>query len=270
MNWKLKAALGATTLLLATQSAAQITFYEGEGYRGRAFTTAKQVWNFERAGYNDRASSVVVERGRWEVCTDARFEGTCVILRRGSYDSLSRLGMNDRISSVRPVNQQASYQNPEPEPLPAPTYEYRRRANERVYEAPVTDVRAVVGPPEQRCWVERQQVVEERRGDKNVGGAILGGIIGGVLGHQVGGGRGKDAATAGGAVAGALIGANQGRGDGGAVAYDKDVQRCREVASTTLAYWDVTYNFRGAEHRIQMSAPPGNTVAVNSRGEPRQ
>ena len=50
MNLKLKAALGATAILLATQAAAQITFYEGEGFRGRAFTTDKQVWNFERVG----------------------------------------------------------------------------------------------------------------------------------------------------------------------------------------------------------------------------
>ena len=269
MNWKLKAALGATTVLLATQAAAQVTFYEGEGFRGRAFTTDKQVWNLERSGFNDRASSAVVERGRWEVCTDARFEGGCVVLRRGSYESLSGLGMNDRISSVRPLSQQASYQTDAPEPLATPNYEYRRRASERVYEVPVTSVRAVVGPPEQRCWVERQQVTEERRGGNNVGGAIVGGILGGVLGHQVGSGRGNDAATAGGAVAGALIGRNAGRGEGG-VTYDKDVQRCATTASTTPAYWDITYDYRGMEHRIQMSAAPGRTISVNGNGEPRQ
>jgi uncharacterized protein YcfJ len=268
MNWKLKAALGATTVLLATQAAAQITFYENDGFRGRAFTTDRQVVNFAQQGFNDRASSVVVDRGRWEVCTDARFEGKCVVLRQGSYASLNGLGVNDRISSVRPVNQQARFENEAPAPLPAPTYEYRQRANERVYEAPVTSVHAVMGSPEQRCWVERQQVVEERRGDTNVGGAILGGILGGVLGHQVGGGRGKDVATAGGAVAGALIGGNSGRGDG--VTYDKDVQRCRTVASGSPAYWDVTYNYRGTDHQVQMSAPPGNTIAVNRNGEPRQ
>ena len=48
-------------------------------------------------------------------------------------------------------------------------------------------------PREQRCWVERQQVVEDRS-DVNVPGAIAGAVIGGVLGHQVGGGRGKDIA----------------------------------------------------------------------------
>ena len=269
MNWKLKAAMGATTILLATQAAAQITFYEHDGFRGRAFTTDKQVGNFERYGFNDRASSVVVDRGRWEVCTSARFEGNCVVLRKGSYESLSGLGMNDRISSVRPVNQQAVYQNEAPEPLAAPNYDYRRRTNERIYDAPVTSVRAVVGPPEQRCWMERQQVTEERRGDANVGGAVVGALLGGVLGHQVGGGRGKDVATAGGAIAGGLIGANAGRGDGGGT-YSKDVQRCKEVASSKPEYWDVTYDYRGTEHRIQMSTPPGNTIAVNSRGEPRQ
>ena len=268
MNWKLKAALGATTVLLATQAAAQITFYEHDGFRGRAFTTDRQVGNFANQGFNDRASSVVVDRGRWQACTDERFGGTCVILRQGSYESLSGMGINDKISSVRQVNQNATYRNEEPVPLPAANYEYRQRANERVYEAPVTSVRAVVGPPEQRCWIEREQVSGSGRGDANVGGAVLGAIIGGVLGHQVGGGRGKDVATAGGAVAGGLIGANQGRGDSGG--YDRDVQRCSNVASTTPAYWDVTYDYRGREHRVQMSAPPGNTIAVNRNGEPRQ
>ena len=268
MNWKLKAALGLATSVLATQAAAQITFYEHDGYRGRAFTTGQEVRNFANQGFNDRASSVVVDRGRWEVCTDARFNGTCVVLRRGSYDSLRGLGLNDQISSVRPVNR-ARYDNEAPEPQAQPAYEYRQRANERVYEATVTSARAVVGEPEQRCWVERQQFNEERRGDTNVGGAVIGALIGGVLGHQVGGGRGKDVATAGGAVAGAVIGGNAGRGSSGAT-YDRDVERCRTVSSGTPAYWDVTYDYRGIEHRVQMSAAPGRTIAVNSNGEPRQ
>lgn len=122
MNRKLKVALGATTVLFATQSVAQITFYEHEGFRGRAFTTEKQVGNFTQQGFNDRASSVVVDRGRWEVCTDARFQGKCVVLRQGSYDSLDGLGMNDQISSVRPANQQAHYENEAPAPLATPNY----------------------------------------------------------------------------------------------------------------------------------------------------
>ncbi len=267
MLMTVKTLLAVAMVGFAAQAAAQVTFYEREGFRGRAFTTDKQVWNFERYGFNDRASSAVVNRGRWEVCEDARFEGRCVVLRPGSYESLSGMGMNNRISSVRPISRNARFENEAPAPLAAPTYEYRQRAGERLFEAPVTSVRAVVGPPEQRCWIERQQVVEDR-GGANVPGAIVGGIIGGVLGHQVGGGRGRDVATAGGAVAGAAVGANVGRG--GQTTYDRDVRRCENVSSGARPdYWDVTYNFRGIEHRAQLSAPPGRTITVNGNGEPR-
>jgi uncharacterized protein YcfJ len=136
--------------------------------------------------------------------------------------------------------------------------------------ANVTSVRAVVGPPQQRCWVEREQVVQPATNNA-VPAAIAGALLGGVLGHQVGGGRGKDLATAGGAVAGAAIGANLGRDSGGQpTTTSQDVQRCASVPSQTRPeYWDVTYTFRGQEHRIQMTTQPGPTVTVNERGEPR-
>jgi hypothetical protein len=35
------------------------------------------------------------------------------------------------------------------------------------------------------------------------------------------------------------------------------------------ALWDVSYNFRGQDHRLQMTTPPGPTVTVNRMGEPR-
>ena len=269
MNSKLKAALGVTALLLAGQAAAaKITLYENEGFRGRVFATTRQVGDFARVGFNDRASSVIVESGRWEVCDDARFEGRCVVLRKGSYDSLRGMGLENRVSSVRLADARKRYENEMAAPLAAPNYDYRRRPDERVFEANVTSVRAVVGPPEQRCWVEREQVSEANRGDRNVGGAIVGAIIGGVLGHQIGGGRGRDVATAGGAVAGGVIGSNVGRGSGDT--YGRDVRRCETAASGPPDYWDVTYEFRGVEHRVQMSAPPGRTIAVNQKGEPRQ
>ena len=147
-----------------------------------------------------------------------------------------------------------------------PVYDNRRRANERLYEADVTSVRAVVGPPERRCWTERETV--QSGGDRNVPGAIIGALIGGVLGHQVGSGRGNDVATAAGAVGGAVVGSNVGRNGGNT--YTQDVQRCADVQSNAApAYYDVTYNFRGQDHRMQTAAPPGRTVTVNARGEPR-
>ena len=250
--------------------AAQITFYEREGFVGRSFTTDRQIGNFERFGFNDRASSVEVFGDRWEVCDDAGFSGRCVVLRPGRYASLAAIGLNDRISSTRSVSSNPRVDdNRYAPPPPAAAYDYRRRNSERLYEANVTSVRAVVGPPEQRCWIEREQVVQDR-GNANVPGAIAGAVIGGILGHQIGGGRGRDIATAGGAVAGAAVGANVGRDGGGQQVHTQDVQRCASVPSQARPdYWDVTYNFRGQEYRIQMTTPPGPTVTVNEQGEPR-
>ncbi|MDP3619519.1 MAG: beta/gamma crystallin-related protein [Ramlibacter sp.] len=271
MKRTLQYAMAIGALTLAGHAAAQITFYEGREFRGRAFTASNEVQNFDRTGMNDKISSIVVDRGRWEVCEDSRFRGRCVVLRRGNYPSLQEFDMNNRISSVRPIQGGRRYQNEIAEPVAvAPVYEYRRRANERVTEVPVTSVRAVVGPPNQRCWVERQAVAEPSRGEPNVGGALAGALIGGILGHQVGGGSGKDAATAAGVIGGAAIGANQGRGPGGTTIVERDVQRCQTNTSDRVEYYDVTYNYRGAEHRVQMATPPGRTIIVNERGEPRQ
>jgi len=236
-------------------------------FRGRAFTATDQIRNFERYGFNDRASSVIVDGGRWEVCDSADFRGRCVVLRTGSYDSLARLGLDNRLSSVRPVSDKRSYANEAPEPLAEPGYEYRRRPNERVDEAVVTSVRAVIGQSGKRCWVEREQV-EQGRGGRNVAGGVIGAILGGVIGHQIGGGSGRDIATVAGAVAGAAIGSNQARGSAGSEGHD--VERCETVTNGTPEYWDVSYVYEGVEHRAQMTAPPGRTIYVNRDGEPRQ
>lgn len=269
MNTLLRTALAVSAVAMASHAAAQVTFYEHDGFQGRSFNTEREIGNFARFGFNDRASSVMVLGGRWEVCEDFQYAGRCVILRPGQYASLRDMGLNDRVSSVRMVGRAAHIEEDRYAPPPvAPAYDSRRRRNERLYEADVTSVRAVLGAPQQRCWVEREQVGEQR-GSANVPGAIAGALIGGILGHQVGGGTGKDIATAGGAIAGAAVGANVGR-DGGQQGYTQNVQRCTTApAEGRPQYWDVTYVFRGQEHRVQMTSPPGSTVTVNRHGEPR-
>ena len=205
MNSAVKNAVAVAGLAFAANATAEVIFFEREGFGGRSFSTAKQVRNFERFGFNDRASSVVVKRERWEVCEDARFEGRCVVLRPGRYASLAAMGLNDRVSSVRIVSRQVRVEDNRYAPPPVPFYDASRRKNEQLFQADVTSVRAVVGQPEQRCWVEREQVSQDR-GNANVPGAIVGAIIGGVLGHQVGSGRGNTAATVVGAGAGAYAG----------------------------------------------------------------
>ena len=254
-----KLTLAATLLAVAGAAAAQVVFYENEDFGGRTFSTEDAVPNLRDHGFNDRASSIRVERGRWEVCENSGFGGRCVLLRSGNYPNLAAVGLQDRVSSVRRVDD------------PPYSSQWQRRGNERLYEAQVQTVRAVMGPPEQRCWVERQTVEVERR-DNRAGGAVLGAVIGGVLGHQIGGGRGRDAATVGGVVAGAAVGSRvaRNRGDGPELA-TQDVRRCGDVpGSRRTDYWDVTYHVRGQDHRVQLSQPPGPTITVNRQGEPRE
>ena len=107
MNRTLRNVLGVAGLLVAAHTAAEVTFYSRDGFRGRSFTTERPVVNFERFGFNDRASSVLVGHGRWEVCEDAHFSGRCVVLRPGRYPSLAAIGLDNRVSSVRPVSRTA-------------------------------------------------------------------------------------------------------------------------------------------------------------------
>ena len=101
-------------------------------------------------------------------------------------------------------------------------------------------------------------------------GAVVGALLGGILGHQVGGGRGKDLATVGGAIAGGAIGAQVGRDGNPQPLATQSVQRCTEVPSQARPeLYDVSYSFRGVEHRLQMTTPPGPTITVNRQGEPR-
>jgi uncharacterized protein YcfJ len=261
----LTSTLGLAALLLAAQASAQVTLYEWEGLRGQVFTADRPITDLTRYGFNDRASSVVVQRGQWEVCEHQNFQGRCMILRPGQYTSLAAMGMNNRISSFRRVDGPPSHAYAPPPPVPSP-YPYYLKHGETLYTADVVAVRVVLGPPEQRCWVEQQQVVTNN--GPNVPGAIIGGVLGGVLGHQIGSGRGNDVATAVGAVGGAAVGANVNRG--GSQVNTQNVQRCSAVpGSEQPQYWDVTYVFRGVQHRVQLSFAPGATITVNGNGEPR-
>jgi uncharacterized protein YcfJ len=257
--------MAVVAMVVSAQAAAEITFYERENFRGQTFTTNRQVGNLDRFGFNDRASSAVVLGEPWEVCDDVRFGGRCRVLRPGRYPSLAAMGMNDRISSVRDLDQSARVDDNRYAPAPIAVYDNRRRNGERLYEADVTSSRVVVATPEKRCWTEQEQV--QGRSGYNVPGAVIGGVLGGILGHQIGSGRGNDVATVGGVVGGAAVGANVGRDRQGQT---QDVQRCENVPNQAQAdYYDVTYRFRGQEHRVQMTTPPGSTVTVNEKGEPR-
>ncbi len=109
MRTTLHTAFAAAALAMAMPAFGQITFYEREGFRGSEHTTQGALDNFAGWGFNRRASSVVVVKGRWEVCEGIGFKGRCAVLRPGRYDRLSTMGLNDRLSSARPVNTRTKY-----------------------------------------------------------------------------------------------------------------------------------------------------------------
>jgi len=167
----LATAIGVACVVVAAPAAAQVTLYEGEGFHGRSFTANGVVSNMDGTGFNDRASSAIVDRGRWELCEHADFGGRCIVLKAGQYPSLAYAGLNNQVSSMRRVSGRPDHGSAPPPPAPAEPYAYYQRHGERLYQADVVAVRAVVGSPEQRCWVEQQQV--QSGGGPNIGGAIV-------------------------------------------------------------------------------------------------
>lgn len=61
------------------------------------------------------------------------------------------MGLNNRVSSVRTVGRDAQVDERRYAPAPVVSERYRRSNNERLFEVDVSSVRAVTGPPEQRC-----------------------------------------------------------------------------------------------------------------------
>jgi uncharacterized protein YcfJ len=258
-------------LITSAATSAQIIVFENENFQGRNFTSQENLPDLRAYGFNDTASSVVVLGTKvWEICDDVNFAGRCTVLRPGNYPSFNAMGINDRASSVRTVVITPARIEPERYAPPAmPAYDTRpRRGENRLYEADVIAVRAVFGDPKQRCWVEAEQVVQTFAPDPSM---LAGTVLGGVIGHQFGGGRGKDLATIGGALAGAAVGANVAAVNGrpGQVVVTRNVKKCVNEPNTTPAYWDVTYEFRGRQHHVQMLNPPGPVLTVNRMGEPR-
>src|SRR5262245_21768164 len=80
---------------------ADLTLFEGPYFRGRSVSLFADAASLPR-WFNDRASSIRVRRGTWQVCTDWNFRGRCQTIREDVRD-LNYIRMNDRITSLRRV-----------------------------------------------------------------------------------------------------------------------------------------------------------------------
>ncbi len=91
---------------------ASATLFSGPNMTGRSFTLGGQgAPNLQ--GFNDRASSLVVERGYWIFCSEPGFGGECRTFGPGRYEQLPP-DLDNRISSGRRIHNDYPYaRNPE-------------------------------------------------------------------------------------------------------------------------------------------------------------
>lgn len=94
-------ALAAPVVFASAAHAGEITLYTHDNFGGPAISVRDQVTDLSSEGFNDRASSVRVRSGRWQLCENANFDGRCIVLGPGEYRKLE--GFNDVLSSLREV-----------------------------------------------------------------------------------------------------------------------------------------------------------------------
>jgi len=91
----------AGLLIASTAGAADLTLYTDDDYQGRSLGVVIDERELSVLNFDKRASSVVVERGAWLLCTGEDYSGQCVTLEPGRYASLQALGLDNAITSVR-------------------------------------------------------------------------------------------------------------------------------------------------------------------------
>lgn len=93
--------LFALCALASVAGAADLTLYTDGDFQGRPLNVVIDLRQLGSLNFNDRASSLVIEKGAWVLCTEEDFGGSCVTLEPGKYGSLRELGLDDAITSVR-------------------------------------------------------------------------------------------------------------------------------------------------------------------------
>lgn len=79
-----------------------VVLYSNAGFSGEGISVNGAVPNLSQLRFNDRASSIVIHSGAWEVCVDSNFRGRCEIID-SSMSHLNAYRLNDNISSLRPA-----------------------------------------------------------------------------------------------------------------------------------------------------------------------
>ena len=83
------------------QQRGAVLLFPEAGMRGEPLALDRNAEDLVRYNFNDRASSIVVNEGQWEVCSDSNFHGRCEVIGPGEYSRLN--AMENQISSLRRV-----------------------------------------------------------------------------------------------------------------------------------------------------------------------
>jgi len=87
---------------------ASVTLFSEPNLAGRAFPVSSEGASNLDGMFNDRASSLRVDRGYWIFCSDANFRGECRTFGPGEYAVLPP-GLDNRISSGRRISNDYPY-----------------------------------------------------------------------------------------------------------------------------------------------------------------
>lgn len=79
-----------------------VVLHENTDYSGRQTLHMEATPDLRSVGMNDRASSIEVLDGEWQLCTDANYGGRCVVVKPGRYQMGPAL--DNRMSSLRPAS----------------------------------------------------------------------------------------------------------------------------------------------------------------------
>jgi hypothetical protein len=80
---------------------APIELYAGSAFRGRPYRFNRDAEELGRRGDGIGVGSVVVNEGRWQLCSDPGYRGYCQVLEPGEYGHFGRI--NNQIASIRRV-----------------------------------------------------------------------------------------------------------------------------------------------------------------------
>lgn len=78
-----------------------IELFEHARFEGRRVSFQGEARSLRAVDFNDRASSMVIYEGQWQLCEHDNFGGQCAVYGPGRYDNLGP--MNDKPSSLRRI-----------------------------------------------------------------------------------------------------------------------------------------------------------------------